>query len=113
MVSGAPGGGLKSHIGDAPVLPDLLSQIPENQEIGSVTAGGACDTRRCHDEIAECGAHAVIPPRKNEKPWKTIRFVFRHSELCDELGIRAFRLHLELDRSLRSTVRKAMILYGL
>lgn len=72
VVSGAPGGGLKSHIGDAPVLPDLLSQIPENQEIGSVTAGGACDTRRCHDEIAECGAHAVIPPRENEKPWKTI-----------------------------------------
>lgn len=72
VVSGAPRGGLKSHIGDAPVLPDLLSQIPENQEIGSVTAGGACDTRRCHDEIAECGAHAVIPPRKNEKPWKTI-----------------------------------------
>ena len=28
-----------SHIGDAPVLPDLLSQIPEDQEIGSVTAG--------------------------------------------------------------------------
>mgnify|MGYP005991419445 CR=1 FL=1 len=26
-----------SHIGDAPVLPDLLSQIPECQEIGSVT----------------------------------------------------------------------------
>ncbi len=27
-----------SHIGDAPVLPDLLNQIPADQEIGSVTA---------------------------------------------------------------------------
>ncbi len=26
-----------SHIGDAPVLPDLLSQIPEDQEIGCAT----------------------------------------------------------------------------
>ena len=61
-----------SHIGDAPVLPDLLSQIPEDQEIGSVTADGADDTRKCHDAIADRGAHAVIPPRKNAKPWKTI-----------------------------------------
>ncbi|MCE8421290.1 IS5 family transposase [Rhodovulum sulfidophilum] len=61
-----------SHIGDAPVLPDLLSQISEGQEIGSVTADGACDTRKCHDAIADRGAHAVIPPRKTAKPWKTV-----------------------------------------
>lgn len=61
-----------SHIGDAPVLPDLLDQIPADQEIGSVTADGACDTRKCHDAIADRRAHAVIPPRRNAKPWKTI-----------------------------------------
>jgi hypothetical protein len=61
-----------SHIGDAPVLPDLLSQIPEDQEIVSVTADGAYDTRKCHDAIADRGAHAAIPPRKNAKPWKAI-----------------------------------------
>ncbi|XDA96625.1 transposase [Sulfitobacter sp. LCG007] len=61
-----------SHIGDAPVLPDLLSQIPEGQEIGSVMADGAHDTRKCHDAIADRGAHAVVPPRKNAKPWKTV-----------------------------------------
>ena len=61
-----------SHIGDAPVLPNLLSQIPADQEIGSVTADGAYDTRKCHDAIADRGAHAVIPPRKNAKPWKTV-----------------------------------------
>ena len=36
-----------SHIGDAPVLPDLLSQISAGEEIGSVTADGAYDTRKC------------------------------------------------------------------
>ena len=61
-----------SHIGDAPMLPDLLSQIPRGQEIGSVTADGAYNTRKCHDAIADRGAHAVIPPRKNAKPWKTV-----------------------------------------
>ncbi|WP_372921345.1 IS5 family transposase, partial [Roseovarius sp.] len=61
-----------SHIGDAPVLPDLLSQIPISEEIGSVTADGAYDTRKCHDAIADRGAHAVIPPRKNAKPWQTV-----------------------------------------
>jgi transposase len=61
-----------SHIGDAPVLPDLLGQIPANEQIGSVTADGAYDTRKCHDAIADRGAHAVIPPRRNAKPWKTI-----------------------------------------
>jgi hypothetical protein len=59
-----------SNIGDAPVLPDLLNQIPPHQEIGSVTADGAYDTRKCHEAIAARNAHAVIPPRKNAKPWK-------------------------------------------
>ena len=53
------------------MLPDLLGQIPPDQQIASVTADGAYDTRKCHDAIAERGAHAVIPPRKNAKPWKT------------------------------------------
>jgi hypothetical protein len=60
-----------SDVGDAPMLPELLSQIPPDQQIASVTADGAYDTRKCHDAIAERGAHAVIPPRKNAKPWKT------------------------------------------
>jgi len=59
-----------SNIGDAPMLPELLTQIPSDQDIGSVTADGAYDTRKCHEAIAARGAHAVIPPRKNAKPWK-------------------------------------------
>ena len=56
-----------SDIGDAPML---LDQIPPDQEIATVTADGAFDTRKCHDAIAARGAAAIIPPRKNAKPWK-------------------------------------------
>ena len=71
-----------SHIGDAPVLPDLLGQVPADELIGSVTADGAYDTRGCHDAIAGRGADAFghslgpvafvssFPPRRNAKPWK-------------------------------------------
>ena len=59
-----------SDVGDAPMLPELLDQIPPEQEIGSATADGAAGTRKCHDAIAARGAAAIIPPRKNAKFWK-------------------------------------------
>ena len=59
-----------SNVGDAPMLPELLDQIPPDQEIATVTADGAFDTRKCHDAIAARGAAAIIPPRKNATPWK-------------------------------------------
>jgi hypothetical protein len=59
-----------SQIGDSPVLPDLLEQIPPDESIGTVTADGAYDTRRCHTAIVERGGTAVIPIRKNGRPWK-------------------------------------------
>ncbi len=62
----------RSHIGDAPVLPGLLNQNQVDQQIGGVTADGSYDTRKYHDGIADRGVHAVIPPRKNAKPWMTI-----------------------------------------
>ena len=52
------------------MLPELLAQIPPEQQIASVTADGAIDTRRCHEAIAARSAAAIIPPRKNAKPWK-------------------------------------------
>ncbi|MRH22239.1 IS5 family transposase [Rhodovulum strictum] len=60
-----------SDIGDAPLLPELLDQIPPEQEIATVTADGAFDTRKCHDAIAARGASAIIPPRSNARPWKS------------------------------------------
>lgn len=59
-----------SRIGDAPMLTGLLSQIPEGEPIVSVTADGAYDGRTCRDAIATRGAEAIIPPRRNAKPWK-------------------------------------------
>lgn len=37
-----------SSDGDSPILPELLEQIPQGEEIGTVTADGAYDTRGCH-----------------------------------------------------------------
>ena len=62
-----------SDVGDAPMLPKLLDQIPHDQEIASgepANADGAFDTRKCHEAIVARGAAAIIPPRKNAKPWK-------------------------------------------
>jgi len=56
-----------SRDGDSPVLPDLLGQIPADEPIGTVTADGAYDTRRCHMAIIE--RHA-IPIRRNGRMWK-------------------------------------------
>ena len=59
-----------SREGDSPVLPDLLDQIPRDEQIGTVTADGAFDTRRCHTAIVDRGATAIIPIRRNGRPWK-------------------------------------------
>jgi hypothetical protein len=73
-----------SDLGDAPMLPELLSQISADRDIAGVTADGAYDTRKCHDAIAERAAaafgHSLEPvafvpslsPRQNAKPWKTV-----------------------------------------
>jgi hypothetical protein len=58
-----------SRVGDAPLLPDLLDQIPADQPIGKVSTDGAHDTRGCHAAIAARDACAVIPTRRNGRPW--------------------------------------------
>jgi hypothetical protein len=59
-----------SREGDSPVLPDLLDQIPHEEDIATVTADGAYDTRRCHSAIIARGGTAIIPIRKNGRPRK-------------------------------------------
>lgn len=59
-----------SRDGDSPVLPDLLDQIPADEQIGTVTGDDAFDTRRCHSAILKRGDTAVIPIRKNGRFWK-------------------------------------------
>ena len=60
----------ESSIGDAPILPGLLSQIPEGEPIASVTADGAYDGRACRDAVVLRGAEAITPPRRNARLWK-------------------------------------------
>lgn len=79
-----------NSVGDAPMLPGLLAQIPPDEPIASVSTDGAYDTKDCHAAIAQRGAQAVIPPRKNGKPWKENRqgAAVRNAALraCQRLG---------------------------
>ncbi len=59
-----------SRQGDSPLLPELLAQIPPEETVGTVTADGAYDTRRCHGAIIGRGADAIIPIRRNGRDWK-------------------------------------------
>jgi len=59
-----------NSVGDAPMLPALLEQIPPEEALASVGADGAYDTKACHAAIARRGASALIPVRKNAQPWK-------------------------------------------
>ena len=59
-----------NSVGDAPMLPELLAQIPPDEALASVSGDGAYDTKACHAAIVQRGAHAVIPPGKNGTPWK-------------------------------------------
>ena len=52
------------------MLGDLLDQILEEEQIDSIYTDGAYDTKQCRQLIADRQAHAVIPPRKNARPWK-------------------------------------------
>jgi hypothetical protein len=49
---------------------NLLAQIPLDEPIDSVYTDGAYDTKHCRQVILDRDAHAIIPPRKNAKPWK-------------------------------------------
>jgi hypothetical protein len=80
-----------SSIRNAPELPDLLNQVPTDDEIGSVTADGAYHTRKFHDAIVARKVHAVIMPRKNTKLWKPPSHGLKanHERAMDTLSARA------------------------
>jgi len=58
-----------NNVNDSQVLGDLLNQIPLDEQIDSVYTDGAYDTKQCRQVIADRQSYAVIPPRKNAKPW--------------------------------------------
>lgn len=84
-----------NSVGDAPMLPQLLGQIPSHEPIASVSADGAYDTKACHAAIVERGAQAVIPPRKNAQAWKaTLNGALARNEAlkaCRRLGRRIWK----------------------
>jgi hypothetical protein len=55
------------------MLPFQLDQILADEIVASVSGDGAYDTKSCHEAIAKRGAQAIIPTRKNAKPWKDQR----------------------------------------
>lgn len=59
-----------SEKADSPVLPHLLEQTPDDEQIGTVTGDGPFDARRCHTAILERGGTAIIPIRKNGRRWR-------------------------------------------
>lgn len=79
-----------NSVGDAPMLPELLGQIPLDEAVASVSGDGAYDTKACHAAIVHRGAQAVIPPRKNAQPWKEklVGALARNEALkaCQRLG---------------------------
>lgn len=56
-----------------PVAPARFDQARQGCKISvecSVTADGACDTRRCHAELVDHTAEPVVPIRGNGRAWK-------------------------------------------
>jgi transposase len=58
----------EAGVADDAAVPDLLEQVPG--EIYQVSADGAYDKRHCYDALAERGARAIIPPRRDAKIWQ-------------------------------------------
>lgn len=58
-----------NFVGDAEVLPDLLEQLDEADQVATVSADGAYDTARCHQAVRNKGADALIPPREGAVEW--------------------------------------------
>ena len=53
-----------------------------DEQIDSVYTDEAYDIKQCRQVIVDCQAHAIIPPRKNAKPWKDTKV---HSQERNEL----------------------------
>ncbi|KUM03065.1 IS5/IS1182 family transposase [Chromobacterium subtsugae] len=52
-------------VGDAPILPELLMQLPADKPIATATLDGAYDTQGCYAALLGRGIMPVTPPRKS------------------------------------------------
>jgi hypothetical protein len=58
----------EAGVSDDDALPDIVAQV--EGDISQVSADGAYDKRHCYDALAERGARAIIPPRRDAKIWQ-------------------------------------------
>ena len=59
-----------NSLGDAPMLPELLKQIPVTEPLLTVRADGAYDTKACYEAINSQQTTTIIPIHKRAKRWK-------------------------------------------
>ena len=82
-------------IGDVPMLPQLLARIPQDELLHPVSTDSAYDARAYHEAIAHRYATAIIPTRRNAKPWAESR-----------VGVRARNEILRASRELGCSIWK-------
>jgi len=80
-----------NSVGDQEHLPEILDGVPEEIDLGRVTADGIYDTWGCYDAASDHGAAMLTPPRKNavEPPDKTGRSDHPRGQAirdCERLG---------------------------
>lgn len=87
-------------------LPRLLKQLEVPVE--RVLADGAYDARECYEAVYQCGARAIIPPRKGSVLWKDEHLRDRNSNLqqVEKLGAKGWKRKVKYHR--RSLVECAI-----
>ena len=76
-----------NSVGDAPMLPKLLSQMPGDEAVASVSADGAYDTRACRTAIATRGAQALIPRERTANLGRRPSWVRACATRCTKLVV--------------------------
>jgi len=77
-----------NDVGDSPVVPELLKQIPDDERISSLTGDGAYDTKTVYEACHERQIMPLIPPRTRAQMRKGAAFAPRNEAIaaCRRLG---------------------------
>jgi len=77
-----------NDVGDSPVVPELLKQIPVDEPITSLTGDGAYDTKTVYEACHERHILLIIPPCKRAQMRKGAAFATRNEAIkaCRRLG---------------------------
>lgn len=77
-----------NHISDAAVVPNLLAQLPEGEQLLSVTGDATYDTEPVHAAVMKRHAMPIIHPRKNARVRKDAAFAHCNAAMaaCRNFG---------------------------